>query len=309
MPPFEPPYGSRSSAHFHVIHDASAAHSPSDTLCVVADAALRRAEHRGVLHAVAGEDLDRAVVATERHRDHQRSLGIAQPLGHQLRDVCVRQRLLVLGARHQEERRVPFQRLLERRYLEGQGRRSLGRRRAEGAGEALAHARDGGRGQRLAENARQKLGRLAHDLLTLAHERRVLEEQGAAGARRPIRALHRRSADAAGTSRTRGPARRLGAPAARPRLVERRPRARARRARRAPARPRTPPRADRRALAGARAPPRAVAPLSLRARRAARPRRAARSACSRASTAARSSDARSASAAGSVARKDAAAVA
>ena len=31
MPPFEPPYGSRSSAHFQVIHDASAAHSPSDT--------------------------------------------------------------------------------------------------------------------------------------------------------------------------------------------------------------------------------------------------------------------------------------
>ena len=31
MPPFAPPYGSRSSAHFHVIHDASAAHSPSDT--------------------------------------------------------------------------------------------------------------------------------------------------------------------------------------------------------------------------------------------------------------------------------------
>ena len=31
MPPFAPPYGSRSSAHFHVIHVASAAHSPSDT--------------------------------------------------------------------------------------------------------------------------------------------------------------------------------------------------------------------------------------------------------------------------------------
>ena len=31
IPPFAPPYGSRSSAHFHVIHVASAAHSPSDT--------------------------------------------------------------------------------------------------------------------------------------------------------------------------------------------------------------------------------------------------------------------------------------
>jgi hypothetical protein len=31
MPPFAPPYGSRSSAHFQVIHIASAAHSPSVT--------------------------------------------------------------------------------------------------------------------------------------------------------------------------------------------------------------------------------------------------------------------------------------
>ena len=30
-PPFAPPYGSRRSAHFHVIHIASAAHSPSET--------------------------------------------------------------------------------------------------------------------------------------------------------------------------------------------------------------------------------------------------------------------------------------
>ena len=31
MPPFAPPYGRRSSAHFHVIQVASAAHSPSET--------------------------------------------------------------------------------------------------------------------------------------------------------------------------------------------------------------------------------------------------------------------------------------
>ncbi len=30
-PPFAPPYGSRSSAHFQVIHTASAAHSPRST--------------------------------------------------------------------------------------------------------------------------------------------------------------------------------------------------------------------------------------------------------------------------------------
>ena len=31
IPPFAPPYGSRSSAHFQVIHIDSAAHSPSET--------------------------------------------------------------------------------------------------------------------------------------------------------------------------------------------------------------------------------------------------------------------------------------
>ncbi len=30
-PPFAPPYGRRSNAHFHVIQTASAAHSPSET--------------------------------------------------------------------------------------------------------------------------------------------------------------------------------------------------------------------------------------------------------------------------------------
>ena len=30
-PPFAPPYGRRRSAHFHVIHIASAAHSPRST--------------------------------------------------------------------------------------------------------------------------------------------------------------------------------------------------------------------------------------------------------------------------------------
>ena len=30
-PPLAPPYGNRRRAHFHVIHIASAAHSPSDT--------------------------------------------------------------------------------------------------------------------------------------------------------------------------------------------------------------------------------------------------------------------------------------
>ena len=95
-----------------------------------------------MLHAVAREDLDRAVVAAQRHRDDQRALGEGQPLGDHLRHVGVRQRLLELGARHQEERRVPFQGQLEGRCLEGQSRRSLGRSLAKSAGEALADAGD-----------------------------------------------------------------------------------------------------------------------------------------------------------------------
>ena len=125
-----------------------------------------------MLHAVAGEDLHRAVVATERNRDDHGAFRDLQPRGHHLRNVCVRKRLLELGARHQEERRVPFQGQLERRCLErDQSRRSLGRRLAEGAGEALANPCGAGCRQRVAEDAREELGRLTHDLVTLAGER------------------------------------------------------------------------------------------------------------------------------------------
>ena len=67
-PPFAPPYGRRSNAHFHVIHIASAAHSPRSTLVVVADTALRRPEHRRVLDAIGGERRVAAVVQPHRER-------------------------------------------------------------------------------------------------------------------------------------------------------------------------------------------------------------------------------------------------
>ena len=148
MPPFAPPYGSRSSAHFHVIHDRERRALAERHLRVVADAALRRPEHGRVLHAVAREDLDRAVVAAQRHATITARSGKLEPLRDHVRDVGVRQRLLELGARHQEERRVPLQRVLQGLCLHGgHGRRSLGLRRAtpEGAFESVADTRDRGR--------------------------------------------------------------------------------------------------------------------------------------------------------------------
>ena len=86
-------------------------------LGVVADAALRRPEHGRVLDAVAGEDLPAAVVAAERHAHDEGPLREAQPLGHHRRDVRVRQRLLELRARHEEQRRVPLERALRERRI------------------------------------------------------------------------------------------------------------------------------------------------------------------------------------------------
>ena len=57
MPPLPPPNGMLISAHFHVIHVASAFTSSSGDIGVVADAALGRAAHDVVLDAVALEDL------------------------------------------------------------------------------------------------------------------------------------------------------------------------------------------------------------------------------------------------------------
>ena len=78
-------------------------------LRVVADAALRRPEHGGVLDAVAGEDDAPAVVELDRDGEHDRALGVAETLGDRVGDVRVGQRLLELGDGGLEERRVPFE--------------------------------------------------------------------------------------------------------------------------------------------------------------------------------------------------------
>ena len=54
---------------------------------VVADSALRRAEHRGVLHAVGGERPVRAVVHLDGEHQDQRPLGMPQAGRRQLGDV------------------------------------------------------------------------------------------------------------------------------------------------------------------------------------------------------------------------------
>ena len=68
----------------------------------------------------------------------------------------------------------------------GQGRRSLGRRFAQGESQAVAEAGDGRRDERLTEDARGELVRIADDGFPFAHEVRALEEQRAACPRRPV---------------------------------------------------------------------------------------------------------------------------
>ena len=78
-------------------------------LVVVADAALRRPEHGRVLDAVAREDRPAARVELDRDADDERALRVAEPLGDELLDVRVRERLLVLRQRRPVERRLPLQ--------------------------------------------------------------------------------------------------------------------------------------------------------------------------------------------------------
>src|SRR5207244_6372537 len=54
---------------------------------VVADAALRRAEHARVLHAVSGKDRSAAVVELDRDADDQRALGNAQAVDDRVADL------------------------------------------------------------------------------------------------------------------------------------------------------------------------------------------------------------------------------
>ena len=108
-PPFAPPYGQAQERALPRHPDRERRALAERDLRVVADAALRRAEHGRVLDAVAGEDDAAAVVHPDRDGEHDRALGVAEPLGDGVGDVRVRQRLLELRDRRPEERRVPLE--------------------------------------------------------------------------------------------------------------------------------------------------------------------------------------------------------
>ena len=82
-----------------------------------------------MLHAVAREDRPAAVVELDRDADDERALRVAQPLGDELVDVGVRERLLELRERRSVERRLPLQiAVLGRNLLHFGHARSVGAR-------------------------------------------------------------------------------------------------------------------------------------------------------------------------------------
>ena len=81
-PPLPPPNGMLTTAHFHVIQDASARTSSSVTSGAIADAALGRPARQGVLHAVAGEDFEPPVVELHGNVDGDFLVRRAQDLLH-----------------------------------------------------------------------------------------------------------------------------------------------------------------------------------------------------------------------------------
>ena len=79
-----------------------------------------------MLNAVAGEDLPLLGVEPDRHADDQGPLGRPKPLRDSLAHVRVGQRLLELGERHAEERRVPLERVgLDRKVVDPRHAASL----------------------------------------------------------------------------------------------------------------------------------------------------------------------------------------
>ena len=81
-----------------------------------------------MLDAVARENGPLAGVELDRDADHERALRVAQPLGHELLDVGVREGLFVLGKRRAEERGLPLEMpVLGRNLLYFGHNRSLGR--------------------------------------------------------------------------------------------------------------------------------------------------------------------------------------
>ncbi len=78
MPPLAPPKGTLTTAFLTVIQAGQGHHLGQRHVLVIADAALARPARGVVLHPVALEVGDLAVVETDRHIDDQRALGPAQ---------------------------------------------------------------------------------------------------------------------------------------------------------------------------------------------------------------------------------------
>ncbi len=78
IPPLAPPKGRSSSAAFQVISDGQAAHFVEIGVLVVPEATLERSPGPVVLHPVAPEDQDRAVVGPDGHLDVELAVGLGQ---------------------------------------------------------------------------------------------------------------------------------------------------------------------------------------------------------------------------------------
>ena len=76
---------------------------------VVAHAALRRAEHRGMPHPIRREGAVRAVVHLDWHGHDQRALGRAQAVRDEVGDARVGERVVELRQRLPVEGRVPLE--------------------------------------------------------------------------------------------------------------------------------------------------------------------------------------------------------
>ena len=78
-----------------------------------------------MLDAIAGEDDPALVVEPDGDGEHDGPLRVAQPLGDSFGDVRVGHRLLELRDGRAEERRVPFELGMGRRFLDLSHRRSV----------------------------------------------------------------------------------------------------------------------------------------------------------------------------------------
>jgi hypothetical protein len=84
---------------------------------VVADPTLRRPEDTRVLDPIAGKDADRAVVAADRNRNRERSLGEPEHLGYPRRDTRVQEGAVQLAECRPKERIVELGRQRRRKRI------------------------------------------------------------------------------------------------------------------------------------------------------------------------------------------------